>query len=398
MKRHLFLALACVLAAIALVAGTWMIAMRFQSPAQRQAAAQAPTPQPVLVEVTRGDLTERTTLNATASPGTRRSLTLPLPEGRAVLTSAGVEPGGILDNGDVIAWVNDRPVIALRGSFPLYRDLGEGDSGADVTVIQRALADLGYAIEPDGVLGPATLRALGALYESVGSSAPTRSVEDPSATMDSAVRSAGADDELSAAPAQAARTEVYLPLSEVLILPSLPVTVDDVPSVGALLASEDARVTVSDGGLALTSSLTGPLALRMAPGMAGTAQLGGTSISVTVSAVTPQDSGTGEETDSGAVSMTLTAASEALPPEWRNRSDVLVTLELTEPLIDVLLVPERALATAADGTSSVLVSEADGALRQVAVTRASCVSGTCALAEPAGDTGVPEGALVRVDR
>ena len=138
MRRRLLITLGAVLAAVALVAGTWAAASHFQSPAQREASAQAPTPGPVLVTVTRGDLTERTTLNASATPATSQKVALPLPEGRAVLTRAGVEKGDTLASGQVAAWVNDRPVIALRGAFPLFRDLGPGDTGSELTQIGRA--------------------------------------------------------------------------------------------------------------------------------------------------------------------------------------------------------------------------------------------------------------------
>lgn len=314
------------------------------------------------------------------------------------------------------AWVNDRPVIALRGSFPLYRDLGEGDTGNDVAVLQQALADLGYGIQPDGVFGHGTARALGELYKAEGSSAPTRPVDDalpaPAASVEpSAGASAGTTPAPAASPAATPRTEIYLPLSEVLVLPSLPVAVDKVPGVGTVLTPENATLATSDGGLTLTASLTGPVAVRLTPGMTGTAQLGDASVPVTVSTAAPKadaaaSGGAGADATadpaaaaaSAAVSVTLTAPGTKLPEEWEGRTDVLITLDLTKPLTGVLLVPGRAVATAADGSSTVLASEADGTLRQVAVTELSCVSGTCALGEPKGGTGVSEGTQVRVDR
>lgn len=415
MRRRAGLVALSVVLAVALVAGTWVLASHFQSPAQREASAQAPTAGPVLVAVTRGDLTERTTLNATAAAAQTEKIALPLPEGRAVLTRAGVETGSSLDSGQVAAWVNDRPVITLRGPFPLYRDLGPGDSGSDVTLVQQALADLGYRITPDGKFGPTTARCLTALYKAVGASAPTRPVQDTSA--DTAAQ-AQPTDVASAAPTAAAATaaapssEVYLPLSEVLVLSSTPVTVTGVPGVGTVLSADNANLATSQGGVSLKASITGPVALRVKNGMTGTAQVGSTSLDVKVTDVaqaaqadpaaqaTTSTDGTDTAADSAGsgVNVTLAPSSGDVPADWAGRSDVLVTLDLTDPLTDVLTVPQRAIATAADGSSSVLAIDADGTTHQVKVTQLACVSGTCAIADPKADTGVAEGTQVRVDR
>ena len=77
---------------------------------------------------------------------------------------------------------------------------------------------------------------------------------------------------------------------------------------------------------------------------------------------------------------------------------MLVTLNLTAPLTGVLTVPQRAIATDAQGSSSVLVQGADGGFTQVTVTVSGCVAGTCALAEPEAGSVLTEGAKVRVDR
>lgn len=417
MRRRAGLAALAVVVAVFLVVGTWMLASRFQSPAQRQASAQAPTARPVLVAVARGDLTERTTVNATAAPAQTQKLALPLPEGRAVLTRAGVEAGAALDSGQVAAWVNDRPVIALRGSFPLYRDLGPGDTGSDVTLVQQALADLGYRITPDGQFGPTTVRFLKDLYKAVGASAPTRPVQDTASDTTPQTQPTGAAADATDTPnpvasAAPASTEVYLPMSEVLVLASTPVSVTGVPAVGTVLSTDNASLTTSRGGVALTATVTGPVALRVKDGMTGTAQVGSTSLDVMVSDVSdaaqataePQADAGGSGTDPAAngagegVSVTLTPAKGDVPSDWAGHSDVLVTLDLTDPLTDVLTVPQRAIATAADGSSSVLAVSADGTTHQVTVTQLACVSGTCAIADPKADTGVAEGTQVRVDR
>ena len=63
-----------------------------------------------------------------------------------------------------MAWINDRPLIAYQGSFPAYRDLYEGDSGADVSQLQRALVASGYQLAITGTLDADTITALKHLY------------------------------------------------------------------------------------------------------------------------------------------------------------------------------------------------------------------------------------------
>lgn len=56
--------------------------------------------------------------------------------------------GTILESGDVVARVNDTPVVLVEGSFPMYRTLREGVEGEDVQQLERALVSLGF--DPDG--------------------------------------------------------------------------------------------------------------------------------------------------------------------------------------------------------------------------------------------------------
>lgn len=73
---------------------------------------------------------------------------------------------------------------------------------------------------------------------------------------------------------------------------------------------------------------------------------------------------------------------------------VLVTLNLSEPITDTLLVPQRAVAAGSDGRTSVLVQTSGGGFEQVAVEELGCTQGMCAIE----GAGLEEGSLVRVDR
>lgn len=58
-----------------------------------------------------------------------------------VVTSIEVAPGASIEAGDVLLTIDMRPVVAMRGSIPAYRDLSTNDRGDDVAQL-RAHFDL----------------------------------------------------------------------------------------------------------------------------------------------------------------------------------------------------------------------------------------------------------------
>ncbi|MEM9042550.1 MAG: peptidoglycan-binding domain-containing protein, partial [Actinomycetota bacterium] len=55
-----------------------------------------------------------------------------------------VTVGDQLDRGDIIATIDDQPVVAMYGSQPFWRDLESGDEGLDVLQLEANLAALGF--------------------------------------------------------------------------------------------------------------------------------------------------------------------------------------------------------------------------------------------------------------
>ncbi len=73
--------------------------------------------------------------------------------GTGVITDI-ADPGTIIEQGDVVYWVDGQPVIALYGETPAYRTLRDESpnlTGPDVLQLEEALADLGFDF--DGALG-----------------------------------------------------------------------------------------------------------------------------------------------------------------------------------------------------------------------------------------------------
>lgn len=411
LKRSLWVALALV-SAIALIAVTWFVAMRFQSSAQREASAQPPQPTPVVVAITKTDLVERTTLKANGVRDNERAVSLPKVGNPSVITAHEAQLGHTLESGKVIAWVNDRPVFVFKGVFPLYRDIGVGDSGEDVRMIQQALAELGYSVKADGQFGTWTGSIISSLYQSVGSQAATREVrENPAentgaSTAENTQKQSGERANEQPRTSTAVTKEVVLKANEVMILPELPALISSLPPVGTLLGADNTAIKLTGHSISMTSKVPGTVGARMQVGLQGVATLGERSVDVQISAITdpekeqthdPVDTLTNNQTSDvqGPREMVvhLKPTQGEFPADWGGQTDILVSLELTQPLLGVLTVPQRAIATDATGQASILVKN-DDSFTQSPIRQLQCLAGICAIE----GAGIYAGQEVRVDR
>ena len=183
-------------------------------------------------------------------------------------------------------------------------------------------------------------------------------------------------------------------------MPTLPAVVTSVPAVGATVDGQ-AVVVFGAQEVTLSASMPAGIQARMTPGLTGTADLQGQSVDVAVAQVRPASAegrpqGAGETAAPAAeAGVILRASSGQIPAEWVGRSDVLITLNLSQPVLDALLVPQRAVSVDASGTASVLVAQEGGAFAQVVVTELGCTAGTCAVSSE--DGRLAEGMSVRVD-
>lgn len=98
------------------------------------------TPEPVLIEPVEFSTELEYPVRVKLSWGEVGTLLWP---GRAgTITSVDVAAGQVVESGMPIASVDGVGVIALTTAFPLYRDLGPGDSGADVEMLTQTLVAL----------------------------------------------------------------------------------------------------------------------------------------------------------------------------------------------------------------------------------------------------------------
>jgi peptidoglycan hydrolase-like protein with peptidoglycan-binding domain len=167
----MLLLITVIVVVVAASVGGWLVGRQIKSPAQVAAETEPPEPSLITVPV------EKLTISADVV--TRGDVRFDQPES---VTSGGVALDGIAP---VITWVSEagtefyagsvlyevsgRPVFALEGDLPLFRDLQPGAEGEDVAQFQEALAKLGYDPgEVDGIYGPITEAAAADFYEAAG--------------------------------------------------------------------------------------------------------------------------------------------------------------------------------------------------------------------------------------
>ncbi|GAA2427077.1 peptidoglycan-binding protein [Streptomyces glaucus] len=147
-----------------------------KSPAQAAADSEAPPPDVLTAPVERRVLKTSVILRGTVVAGQSVDVTPGAAgagaEGASAptVTKTPLKAGDRVAAGKTLIEVSGRPVIALHGGLPVYRDLKPGSEGDDVAQLQKALAELGHSTAPDasGTYGAGTKAAVTALYSALG--------------------------------------------------------------------------------------------------------------------------------------------------------------------------------------------------------------------------------------
>ncbi|HEX5190137.1 MAG TPA: peptidoglycan-binding domain-containing protein [Streptosporangiaceae bacterium] len=266
------------------------------------------------------------------------------PFSTVVLTRMPEKAGDRVKPGHVIAEIDGRPVILLRGRLPAYRNLHEGDHGPDVTQLQRGLLRLGYAdYDARGHFGESTALALLLFYRHLGYDAPIyhrRAAQAPAAHGIAGRRTANA---LSVPSA-------YLPRSEVVFIPSRSALVTAVGGRTGDLVGGSVVLTLATGDPYVTAGLTAHQAAQARRGM-----------SATIVAVSPARTSRGTVTRVGSLPPVggppphgypvLVRPRRALPQRMIGAS-VRLTLRAAVTTEPVLTVPVAAIMPASSGLAN----------------------------------------------
>ncbi len=207
---------------------TWAASVWIRSPAEAAARTAPPSPSLILVPVVEQELGTNVVTRGTGRYGSPQDLSVTpsrLKNGPQIVTRL-PRVGSLIEEGDVLLSISGRPVFALEGAQPSYRDLGPGMTGQDVKQLEAALSRAGFHPGPaDGRFDAATAEAVRSLY--------LRHGFQPIVATDAQLAAA--------LPREAGMVEgaspsagVQVPSDEVAFVPATPLRVTKTPgSVGA---------------------------------------------------------------------------------------------------------------------------------------------------------------------
>jgi len=168
-----------VVALIAAAAG-WFGSSRVQSPAEEIRGARSPVPSAISVPVEDVQLVAEVVTRGTVRFDD--SFSVPVPASDTVLsvvTATPPLPSQILEEGGVVVEISGRPLIAIAGLLPPYRDLRPGSVGPDVLQLETALVRLGHLeVQPDEEFDQETGDAVEGLYTTLGYAPPPLTAGD----------------------------------------------------------------------------------------------------------------------------------------------------------------------------------------------------------------------------
>ena len=389
-RRLALLTGASAVALLLAVGGGWVLAVAFESPAQREASARAPERVPVTAEVVSGELSRTVSVSAEVGRRAAEQVALVPGEGRSVVTGRPLSIGSVAAAGAVVLEVSGHPVFLLPGAFPFYRALSAGDRGPDVRQLQQGIADSGIRVAADGVFGAATERAVRQLYERAGYDPETRAptAEEEAAAASLLPADADSQDRKPLPPVLVIRPE------HLLVASSMPASLVSVPTIGREIAEGDA-VGLEQGDIVAAGEVPASAAGQLEPGQRVVVRKGGSpgvdALVESVMAVTDDDSDKSADALRDTSRVVFVATGDTFPAEWLRGTVVAqVTVELAAA--DSLIVPSIAVVTEPKGRASVRKRDTDGTFTVVSVVEKAQLDGRSAI-EP-----VTTGAIARGDR
>lgn len=333
-----------VAALIVISAGSgWIASERVSSPADAAAQTAPPEPSPILVPVESRVVATDIVARGTGRFGSPQPVILPPSSLKAVdpIATWLPEVGTLLDDGGLLARVDDRPVIVLEGDIPMYRDLTLRTRGRDVEQLERALVRLGIDPGPvDGLYDNATRRAVMTLFASheLGQSAAGVALSTVSTV-------AGG-----------------IPRDELVFLPALPVRVNEIDAREGMTMTESVG-TVTDVTVTIDSSLALDEVDLVSVGT--TVMIDEPNLGITASGVVTRIDDTPGTMGVDGFHVYMEVSVQGSPPEIVGAS-VRLTIPVETTGTAAVAVPIAALSLAADGSSRVQVQR-DEALEFVTV-------------------------------
>jgi len=167
----------------------WYVGQRVKNPNEVAAEAAPPPASAITAPVESRALSRDVITRVNASYSDTSDIRLTANVGTNVLpivTGRLPERDTLLNEGDVILEIAQRPFFVLGGELPLFRSLRPGDEGVDVKQLEDSLLRLGFFEDiPDSTFDLKTERGIEAMYAAAGYSAPGPS-DDEQSRLDAA--------------------------------------------------------------------------------------------------------------------------------------------------------------------------------------------------------------------
>jgi len=301
-----------------------------------------------------------------------------------VITALDLEPGRTVPEGDVVAEIEGRPLIAIEGVLPLYRDLVVGDRGPDVAQLRQAFTRMGLLeAETGDEFDSAMAQAVADLYRQVGYPPPSPSAEDLRAArqgLNEAKAAAESDSGENRGARRAndraldlARTRLaalrgadgsWMAMSEIAVVPSLPRLVTDTPlGVGRRAEGPVAHLAFAALEVEAEVSARDRSLVRIGQEVIVSVDALNVELDATIDEIATEIGGSAS---ANAFALRATVAAEELGPDFVDQP-VRVIVTIDRSLGAALVVPLVSLLVGPDDTAVVEVATESGSTRMVPV-------------------------------
>jgi HlyD family secretion protein len=334
---------------LAIVSG--FVGSNFASPNQQAAEAKAPPLTPITAPVRFNVLQATVAIRANVVDSRQTSFGVPDDIGSdlPVVTQLNVRQGSEVDDGTWIMAIAGRPIIAMVGSIPAFRDMSLGESGIDIEELQQNLHQLGYGTGSDaeGVFGEGTEQAVRQLYAHLGFSPALES------------SNASAKETMSA----------YVPRGEVVFFPTLPEQVVGLNvRLGGTVASGASVGELGSGSIVIDGEAVPGTQANVRPGQLASifSNTSNETFAGTVSSIASQPT---TDTSTGATTYAVTLKPSS-PSSARQLvgQNVQVTIKTATSHTRTWIVPVSAITTTANGDSFITVLRKSGRQVNIGVT------------------------------
>lgn len=386
LRRRRRILIGAVAAAGLVAAGGLALMPLIRSPAEIAARAAPPSPSILTAPVEKRVLQRTVVLRGQVTGQVFEVTPTGATNAEPIVTGVRVQAGDSIRAGQVLIEVAGRPLVALPGKIPMYRDIRPGAEGDDVRQLQVALRTLGHPVGTDspGRFGAGTKAALTSLYADLGYEPITVGEEEEKAAKDSAKAARRAADAARVALERARRSHALrdviddaalalryaeedrstadtrlreavatagpiLPWSEAVFLPTFPARLQELNvTVGAQVA--DPAVVLTSGQLTVHAALNPAERGLVRPGLPVEilSEESAQTVPGTLTTVGPAT----QDEQMGRSHPLVIQPSRPLEQDWAGQP-VRVTIQAARTSGPVLVVPLSAISSRADGRTAV---------------------------------------------